>query len=480
MRHSYNSILIFVFCLYQCSLCQNCVVGEEKVKWTSADDYDENPPLPLSMKQRQQLLQLQKVISTSSDPQGTIQKVAESNGMSPGELVNMLNKNARDLQQDPTLIQPKTIPKAIIRAIASIGVIVSNVAKANPRFFSVSVLAILLILYTIIEIPRTGLHVSTSRKIILSNGPTSIFPPPQRYLHKLIESTPPGKRKIIDRTGLSINVVKKDWDDLILDSDGVNVHILPRKHELNQAITAQFTISPDVILEEFAMGETEEQISEERHDIVNLLFASAKQLLSERRLVEFASTSSSDHDGQSIRSVANLDNNMGVLVVPGLGNFGRYGLIFWKATHQSESEDTATVTLTTLKKMGFFDGQIHITAMAIPQEDGMIHVRVSLVVPKGGRAVSKICGQKIVQEIADSIVQSCTRRTKQILARKSQGRRFKLSGSRRANERRKTRSERERLLELMAEDRRRRWQRSNPDSGRYRPSGRRQLSPNNC
>lgn len=453
------------------------MVGEEQVTWTSSGDYEENPPLPLSMKQRQQLLQLQQVISTSPDPQGTLQQAAESNGMSAAELMNMLEKNARDLQQDPTLIQPMTIPKAIIRTMASIGMVVLKVAKSNPRSFSLAALAMLLIIYTLIEVPRTGLHVSTSRIFILSSGPTTIFPPPQRYLHKLISPTP--NSKLVDRRGLSIKTLKKEWDDLTLDDDGVHVHTLPRKNELGQAITAQFSLSPDMLLEEFSLGETEEQITEERHDIVDLLYTSSKQLLSERQFVEF---SSSDYDGtdQSIRSVANTENNMGILVVPGLGNFGRHGLVFWKATHQSESEDTATVTLTTLKGMGFFDGQIHIAAMKIPEEDGMIQVRVSLAVPKGGRTISKTTGQKIVQEMADAIVKSCSRRTKQILARKSQGRRFKLSASRRANARRKTRFDREKLLEQMAEDRRRRWQRSNPDAGRYRPSGHRQRSPNNC
>ena len=41
-------------------------------------------------------------------------------------------------------------------------------------------------------------------------------------------------------------------------------------------------------------------------------------------------------------------------------------------------------------------------------------------------------------------------------------------------------SSNERKMEEMAEDRRRRWQRSNPDAGRYRPSGDRMRSPNNC
>lgn len=450
------------------------VQGEEQVSWTPSGDYEENPPLPLSMKMRQQLVQLQQVISTSSDPQGTLQQVAESNGMSAGELLNMLEKNARDLQEDPTLLQPMTMPRAIFRAMASLGVVISHVAKKNPRSFGLATLACVLAVYAVIVIPRTGLHVSSSRGVVLSNGPTTVFAPPDRYLHKLISS-----QRLADRRGLSVKTLKKEWDDLALTGDGVEVHVLPRKHELGQAITAQFTLSPDQLLEMFSSGETEKEIAEERSNIVDLLFSSATQLLSERQLVEFSS--SSDDDGaRSIRGVTNAENKMGILVVPGLGNLGRHGLVFWRATSQTESEEMASLTVTTLNGMGFFDGQIHATALKIPEEDGMIQIRVSLAVPKGGRKVSKTNGQRIVQEIADSLLQSSSRRTEQILARKSQGRRFKESGSRRANERRKTRFNRERLLEQMAEDRRRRWQRANPDAGRYTPSGRRQRSPNNC
>jgi hypothetical protein len=454
-------------------LCESAhhVVGAEQVTWTSSGDHDENPPLPLSMKQRQQLLQLQQVISTSSDPQGTLQQVAESNGMSAGELMNMLEKNARDLQQDPSLVQPMTIPRAMFRALASVGIVMSQVAKKHPRAFSLAAVAVLLSMYAVIVIPRTGLHVSSGRSFIVSSGPTTIFAPPDRYLHKLISSP-----TLADRTGLSVKTQKKEWDDLALDGDGVESHLLPRKHELSQAITAQFTLSPDLLLEEFALGETEVELAEERTNIVDLLYSSAVQLLSERRLVEFAGVS----DTQFVRSVANADNKMGILVVPGLGNLRRQGLVFWRATEQTETEGAASLTLTTLKGMGFFDGQIHITALKVPEHDGMIMIRVSLAVPHGGRKISKKSGELIVQDIAKALIQSTTRRTQQFLARKSQGRRFKQSASRRADVRRKTRFERERLLEQMAEDRRRRWQRSNPDAGRYRPSGHRQRSPNNC
>ena len=65
------------------------ICAEEQIKWTANEDA-ESAPLPLSLKQRQQLLQLQEAIRTSPDPGATLEQVAQGNGMTPQELVNML------------------------------------------------------------------------------------------------------------------------------------------------------------------------------------------------------------------------------------------------------------------------------------------------------------------------------------------------------------------------------------------------------
>ncbi|KAG7354526.1 hypothetical protein IV203_003882 [Nitzschia inconspicua] len=500
---SNTKFLALLVAFYVCSLSSNryflCVRAEEQVTWTPSDDADDEPSLPLSLKMRKQLLQLHQAISQADDPVGMLEQVAAQNQMSGAELGKMLEKNYRDLQQDPSLLQPKTLPRAIFKALASLGVMVSQLAKKHPRSFGLSALTLILICYTLFVVPRTGLQMSSS-KGLLSKGPTTMFSPPDRYVKKLLR-----RKSDDDRSGkplsLSIRTVKTEWDDLLTplqdEEDGVQVHVLPRKHELRQAISAQYTLSPDELLEEFPLGgATKAEIKQERDYIVDMLVSNAEKLLEERNFIEFSSTTSgtdSDNGSPLIRNVILSDDDdgdgdnkkVGVLVVRGLGDFGRHGLLFYKVTnhvpvYSDADDDSSSLTVTTLKNMGFFDGQIHIHVKRLPDHDGMLLVQVSLAVPKGGRRISNTMGQFIVSELARSILQSSSRRTKQTLARKSQNRRYKASGQRRANERRQTRTNRERLLEEMAEDRRRRWQRANPNAGSYRPSNRRQMSPNNC
>jgi hypothetical protein len=500
------------------------VAAEMQATWTPNED--EGPALPLSMNQRQQLLQLQQAIQNAPDPNGTLQQVAQSNNMSPNELYEMIEKNAQDLEQDPALLSElqqfaqsngggrvgNSIPKMMIRMAAAMVVAIRQSAAQNPRAFSITALSALLIFYTLLAIPRTGLQISSGRSLLtLSSGPTTVFSPPNRYIHQWIGKTASGRTE----PKLSIKTMKNDWDDLLKpmirelavngpndedfdEEDGnaygrVEIHQLGRKNELKQAITAQFVLEPDTLLKEFPMGDTVEEIEAERNTIIDLLYSNAASVLAERNLVEFsAATKAKDR----IRSVCGNgkekddefgSNDFGVLVVPGLGKLGRYGLLFWRATSEtsqksssSSSSSSSTLTLTTLKGKGFFDGQIHIDVRKIPQHDGMLLVQVSLAVPKGGRKLNKSVGEKLVGEMARSILLSASRRTKQRLSRQMQGKRFKDTGSKRANDRRNTRFERERLLEEMATDRRRRWQKQNPGTSGYRPSGRRMQSPNNC
>jgi len=489
--------------------------------WTPNED--EGPAMPLSMNQRQQLVQLQQAIQNAPDPSGTLEQVAESNGMSADDLYQMIEKNAQDLQQDPQLLSElqsfakqssigNSLPKMMFRIVASLGIGIRQMAKQNPRAFTVTALVGLVIFYSLLAIPRTGLHVSSGRSLLLSSGPTTVFAPPDRYVHKLIGQTAYASMKKSSPPRLSIQTLKKDWDDLLIpmrreliaaglnenvDNENgddemtlngkVEVHKLNRKNELRQAVTAQFVLSPDKLLKEFPLGETKEEIIAERDTIVDMLYTNAVNLLSERNIIEFSSLNSK----QRLRSICgngsdDTDKDLGVIVVPGLGNLRRYGLVYWMATSQTTEQSatslssSSTLTLTTLKGKGFFDGQIHIDVNKIPNHDGMLLVQVSLAVPKGGRKISKKIGERLVEEMARSIIQSSSRRTQQRLARQLQGKRFKESGNRRANDKRNTRFDRERLMEEMAVDRRRRWQKKNPDAGRYRPSGDRMRSPHNC
>jgi len=495
------------------------VSAEMQASWTPNED--EGPAMPLSMNQRQQLLQLQQAIQNSPDPNGTLQQVAQSNNMSPNDLYQMIEKNAQDLQQDPALLNEmqqfaqsnggigNSIPKMALRMMASLVVAVRQSAHQNPRAFSIMAMSALLIFYTLLAIPQTGLHISSGRNLLtLSSGPTTVFSPPDRYLHKLIGKTASTRMP----PKLSIKTLKKDWDDLLkpmireLATNGPNdedfdeeddnaysrveVHKLGRKDVLKQAVTSQFVLEPDSLLKEFPLGDTVEELAAERETIIDMLYSNAAGLLAERNLVEFSAGTKAKERLRAVCGNGKKDdefgtNDFGVMIVPGLGKLGRYGLMFWRATSETtqksaSSTSSSTLTLTTLKGKGFFDGQIHIDVRKIPHHDGMLLVQVSLAVPKGGRKLRKATAERLVGEMARSLVLSASRRTKQRLSRQIQGKRFKDTGSRQANDRRNTRFERERLLEEMATDRRRRWQKTNPNVGRYRPSGHRMQSPNNC
>jgi len=460
MKNSLRFLLFF--CLVVVGLCK-----EEEIKWTPNEDA-ENAPLPLSMNQRQQLLQLDQAIRSSPDPNGTLQKVAEKNGMSPQDLVNMLEKNNRDLAQNPSLLQPTTVVSFITKSFATLGYVILQIAKKNPKSFTVSITILIFLMYSMIMIPRTGIHITKG---------TTIFPPSQNYLQKLADI--PG----LERKSLSITNQKMKWDDLQLqgedngDGDGVEIHKLPKSSELSQAISGQYTLYP----EDFYETEKDDDVDDDEEDgeedtmkdnVLDLLFENAIYVLSERYWTEFAPT------GQPLKSAESDRKKHGILLVPGLGILGRCGMVRYQITQQSERENIVSVTLTTLKG-DFFDGQIHfeIQKKKLKKSKRRIIINIHLGIPKRGRKINKKLGMKIVKDLMESVERSISQRVRQNLARRSVGKRFKMGSTQRAKERRKSRSDREKLIEDMAEDRRRKWQRGNPNAGRWTPTGDRMRNP---
>jgi hypothetical protein len=120
-------------------------------------------------------------------------------------------------------------------------------------------------------------------------------------------------------------------------------------------------------------------------------------------------------------------------------------------TRQLETDKDSSLTLTTLKGMGFLDGQIH---CEIKKYRSKIVVSVHLAIPKRGHKISKAMATKIVDELAQSLSNLASqRRTQQTLARRTQGKRFQSASHNRAQERRKSRFEREKQIEEMAKER---------------------------
>jgi hypothetical protein len=122
-----------------------------ETKWTPNPD-DEGGPLPLSQAQREQLLQLEQAIVSSPDPQATLEKVAEANGMDPQDLVNMLQRNRQDMRGATRIV--KAWPQTILKVLSSLGLLLSQTAGRNPRMFSLTVMALLLLIHVLIAAPR--------------------------------------------------------------------------------------------------------------------------------------------------------------------------------------------------------------------------------------------------------------------------------------------------------------------------------------
>jgi len=443
-------------------------ISATDVRWVGNDD-DDNAPLPLSSRQRQQLLQLEQAIQSAPDPEKTLRQVAEANQMSPQELVSMINKNSQDLAQNPSLAQPSTLPKMIFKFMSVAAVSINQAARKNPKMFAATVACTILVMYTAIGIPRTGVVISSGRGVI-SKGPTTLFAPPTTYLSKLANADRvlSGKR--------STKTQKIAWDDLHLEDDGVEIHDVRSNAELSQATTAQFSMDAESLLDELNLDLDDDAMSELSDEVVDMLFDNVVATLSSRQLTEFVPDSFLPIGLRYVSSSDKQKKN-GVLSVRGLGDWGLHGMVFLDASKETSSDSEYGLTLSTLKGGNPFDGQLHISCH---RSDDSITVRTHIVVPRNGKKLPRNVAKLIVGGITQSVLASTEKRSQQILARRSQSSRYRGMGQNKAAERRHSRFVKEKEIEEMAADRRRRWQRRNPDAGRYRPSGVRQQSPNNC
>jgi Spy/CpxP family protein refolding chaperone len=123
MRHKASRFPVLLGLLYYCFLMSTMLPSSNalQAKWTpNKKDDDEGGPLPLSQATRNQLQRLDDTIQTSSDPQATLKKIAQTNNMEPKELSRMLERNRRDQKhvskkQGNLLTRVVRAPMAILR-----------------------------------------------------------------------------------------------------------------------------------------------------------------------------------------------------------------------------------------------------------------------------------------------------------------------------------------------------------------------------
>ena len=462
-----------------------------EAKWTPNEE-DSGGPLPLSSQQRQHLLQLEDTIRNSPNPDNTLQQVAEANQMPPEELLGLLERNRRDMQaaRGAGVASPRG-KSTIVKLITSLGLLVTRTASQNPKAFVLTVTTLVLLILVATSAPRTGLVVSTQRRAFLSGGPTTIWSPPTRFV----------QRKFLDSSG-SLSVTTDAAHDFVrqvrslLSDDEESTtawHKIPRKHpsNLQYVASAQTSLNASEFLPSTEHEEEEEEGEDSDKDeatnqILNMLLEHASNLLASRDLTGFDNSmrlvTTTDDDSSSRKRKRHV-----VLVVAGMGDWNRFGIQPLRVTHESDSEDQTSLTLSTLTG-GHFDGHLLVTIEKKKQSDKedtttqpAVIIRIALLFPKNGRKnLKKAVAMRIVQSLNQSIETSLRTRTRQSLTRRSQSTRFKGRASTAAKKRRHTRFTKEMALEEMAAERRRRWQRQNPNAGSYRPSGDRMKSPNNA
>ncbi|CAB9522391.1 expressed unknown protein [Seminavis robusta] len=489
MSHRYRRLLVLLLTTL-CVLLLASVVSGTEVKWTAneADNEEEggSGPLPLSSKQRQQLLQLEEVIRTSPNPEATLKQAADANGMSPQDLMAMLQRNRSDLEQGggvntATATSAATIGGFLKKVLTALFAVIAKSATQNPRAFALITTTLLLMTMLAISAPRTGLIISSQRGI-LSRGPTTLFQPPNKFLEKQLskpkwQQHEPKSQKIQDST----------WKDLNLSIDNDNNEAqawrkkMPKDSDLAQAATFQINIPIQDFIEDQDDQEEDDNDNDEALEFCHdLCYNHAVDIINAQQFTEFAPANQlrlyTLQKGDSGRK------RFSVLVVKKLGDWGRFGIVPLLVTHKNENERQTSILYSALKGAPFA-GQIRVTAEKRKGKKGAspsVLIVVHLAFPKKAHRIPGKAAMKIVQTMTESIAASLKTRTRQSIVRRSQSSHFKGKVKVRAEERRHTRFQKEKDLEEMAEDRRRKWQRNNPNSGRYTPSGDRQKSPNNC
>ncbi|GAX13303.1 hypothetical protein FisN_17Hh244 [Fistulifera solaris] len=437
-----------------------------EAKWTPNDESSQ--PLPQSMKQREQLLELENAIRSSPNPEETLVRVAEANQMEPKDLWDLLSRNRQDLEAAGVLTGNSTGGRRnlIWKVVSSVVAVTVNSARKNPRSFLLTVTALSFIVFAAISAPRTGLVISNQRHL-LSRGPTTMWKPPTAYIHAFLES----------RSGLSVKA-SNVFPDLSQVLDGTTD---PVWHKFTKAETSdlrhvacvQSVIDPSDFVESDGEDEDDDDIAEY---VMELLMDHASQTMTSLELTEFV-----EPEG-SLRNVVAPGRKKTALIVSRLGDWGRFGLQPLLVTHmesstnEEEQEEEMELTLGTMKG-GHFDGYIQI---GVRLKDSTLTLQTAMYFPKSGKALSQSVALRIVEQLNASLEKSMRTRTKQSLARRSQSSNLSGSARRQALKRRHSRFAKEQAMEEMAAERRRRWQRSNPNSGSYRPSGDRMRSPNNA
>ncbi|EED96209.1 predicted protein [Thalassiosira pseudonana CCMP1335] len=470
-------LLLFIYTILLLTILSLPTASLEAT-WTP--NPDDSGPLPLSLAQRQQLLELEVAITSSPDPSSTLAHVAQQNGMSQEELVGMLNRNRDDLMQTGDL-------EGMLQDVGA--KMQQQGAGGGGRSMAIH------------NAPRNGIVISTGAFPPFSRGHTTILEPPMDYVQNYYvtkwerggweDSLPPSielnakqlkmkgsksKKKSSKNTIGGVGMTRS----LVVDTSDASNDEVSVETKRNGDDFALVTSAYKTISIESSVDDDEEM----QHEAIDCMLESVSSIFDERRFAEFIPDSSPNLKYRSFLVAEEDDGDVtegAVMAVKLLGDFGLYGVqplcLSYELDEGDDTDDNATmlrcIAFHTLKG-GHFDGELR---LSVEQKITSLVLSVVLAIPNGARKPPTRLAESIVSSLVKSISHSSQIRMKQTQSRKSQSKQYRERASGRATEKRHERYEQEKLQEEMAAERKRKWKRNNPDAGRYTPSGHRLRSP---
>jgi hypothetical protein len=461
-------------------LCNN-VSADLEAKWTPADN---KGPLALSQNQRNQLLQLEQTILTSPNPEATLEQVAASQQMEAVELWQLLQQNRQELERAGVLTSSRSSNNSrlglVLQLVATLITSIRRTIQRHPRACVTLVLLVSLSWQVYQSHSSTGLVLAPW----LTRGRhVTLCLPPRAYLQQTLQQQEydenvslPASTKVWDRLVEQLPASTSYW---IHDTEDLPQHVL-------QAHSAQFAISwsdllpADTVLT--AVDEPEAEDEEEEDDdneekewqtrLRGIVQTQAQAILSRWTALSVGTP--------PFVSWVSGGTPVGLLVVPGL--HGRFGLqtlhvVEPQTLPQSGRRLVLSTTADTGAYRNHWNGQLCIEMVESDEE--LLLVRVHWILVNGPTLSSK-AAQNMVTGLLDAVVTTLLQKSQQALARQAQSRDLRRALHGRATRRRQARFHTLAALEAMAADRRRRWQRQNPNAGHYRPSGHRLQSPKNA
>lgn len=386
-----------------------------------------------------------------------------------------------------------SLPRKMLRLMSIFILSGVKAANAHPRSASMMGLLLIITVYVLLAAPRTGIVISSGNGL-LSSGHTTFLPPPTTYLSRYVNriphtsSTPDNVKSgslsrlfsVEEEEEMNGNIkklTKSEKKKLVLVANAKKAVpfevLLPTEEELEMMHEKERggtnEDGPTVGL----MEKIEEKAWEHALD---LAFTSACRILSRRRFTEFIASPSNRLRMYSEARTDEHQHDVAALVMKSMGDWGRFGIQPLRLVSEYETEDSKSIVYNTLKG-GEFDGELRFSVKRqngerdSTHDDHRVVVSVTLLIPKNGRKIKDKIASKMLSLLAESIATSSITEAKQIISRELQCSIYRGRAKSRAAEKRHIAFENMKKMEEMAEERRRKWQRNNPDAGRYRPSG---------